>query len=62
MPCPRCGKMPRIRYRMPWNWVECRKCELTSRPVGDWYEMREEDSVIEAIEDWNERVKANNFD
>jgi len=54
--------MPRIRYRMPWNWVECRKCELTSRPVGDWYEMREEDSVIEAIEDWNERVKANNFD
>ena len=47
---------------MPWNWVECRKCGLASRPVSDWYEMVEEDSIIEAIEDWNERARVGDFE
>ena len=52
--CPRCGGAPKVRYSMPFTWVECKKCKLQSLKIPDYgYEQRDPESRAIAIEDWN---------
>lgn len=55
-PC-KCGAVPRLRYKMPLNWVECPKCHRKSKKVSDWYEVRDADSITEVVNDWNNRAE-----
>lgn len=55
LPCV-CGRMPKLRYTMPYNWVQC-KCGRHSNPFIDGYEQVDPESVAAAINDWNERVR-----
>lgn len=52
--CPRCGAAAKVKYKMPYTWVECKKCKLHSELIPDYsYEQRDPDSRRLAIEDWN---------
>lgn len=51
--CPACGGAAKVRYHMGYTWVECKKCRLTSHSFPDWYEQRDPEARIAAIEDWN---------
>ena len=52
--CPRCGGAAKIRYRIPFTWVECKKCHLQSETIPDYgCEQRDPESRAIAIEDWN---------
>lgn len=53
LPC-RCGRMPKLRYRMPFSWVQC-KCGLCTSAYVDGYEQVDPDSVKAAIDEWNEK-------
>lgn len=53
-----CGAEARIRYRMPFTWVECKKkCGLRTGVYSDWYEQRDPESEREAIQEWNRMVQ-----
>lgn len=52
--CPRCGGTAKIRYQMPFTWVECKKCKLSSERIPDYgYDQRDSESRAMAIDDWN---------
>ena len=51
--CPKCGGTAKIRYQMPFTWVECKKCHLRSLIPDYGYEQRDPESRAMAIEDWN---------
>ena len=53
-PCPRCGKQAKIRYKMPYTWIECKKkCGMKTGYYADWYEQADLASRIKAIAEWN---------
>ncbi len=52
-PCPFCGGKAKLRYSMPFSWVECTKCNA-SIDYKDRYEMR--DGEQKAVDMWNMRV------
>ena len=58
-PCAECGGAARIRYRMPWTWVECKKkCgNHTSFYPDMGYDQRDKDSRQLAIDEWNKDNK-----
>ena len=52
-----CGADPRVRYRYPYAWVECkRKCGMSSGFVSDVAGDREYECKQFAIELWNKKV------
>ena len=51
--CPACGGTAKVRYKMPYTWVECKRCGLMGAQISDWYEQRDPESRKAAIEDWN---------
>jgi len=52
----KCGAEARVRYRMPFTWVECKKkCGMKTGYYCDAYEQ----SKRQAIDDWNRLVKKN---
>ena len=52
-PCS-CGAPGRLRYRMPFNWVECKKkCGNRTGSYCDYYEQHDPDAIREAVKDWN---------
>lgn len=53
LPC-KCGKTPKLRYRMPYSWVQC-KCGRQSARFVDGYEQVDPEAVRAAIADWNEK-------
>ena len=56
LPC-KCGKQAKVRYRMPYTWVECKKkCGMRTGVYCDCYEQHDPDSRREAIAEWNKRV------
>jgi hypothetical protein len=60
MPSPMqcsCGAYPRIRYRIPVVWVECRrKCGMKTGFYPDKAGTHDPDSEAEAIMAWNRMV------
>ena len=50
-PCPACGGKAKLRYIMPYNFVQCKKCKLVGPITTDYYEQR--DGQDKAIEEWN---------
>lgn len=57
LPC-KCGADARIRYRMPFTWVECKKkCGIRTGVFCDGYEQSDPESRRKAIETWNKIVK-----
>ena len=55
-----CGAEARIRYRMPFTWVECKKkCGVRTGVFCDYYEQHDPDAREEAIKSWNALI-ANN--
>lgn len=55
-PCSKCGSTPRVKYQLPYNWVQC-KCGNCSRAIPDYYEQHDLDSINDAISDWNSKNK-----
>ncbi|MCQ2088479.1 MAG: Lar family restriction alleviation protein [Bacilli bacterium] len=55
-PCPICYSEAKVRYKMPFSWVECKNkyCGFHTQLYGDWYEQG--DGKIESIEAWNRRA------
>ena len=48
--CPVCGSAAKIKYHMPYTWVECKKgCGARSNSYPNYMEQARE----YAIEDWN---------
>ena len=58
-PCPRCGKQAKVRYRMPYTWVQCKKCEMRTGYYVDGYEQQDYESRMQAIAEWNNLKKGN---
>ena len=59
LPC-KCGAGARIRYRMPFTWVECKKkCGMYTHQYCDGYEQFDPESRKMAIDEWNRMVKQN---
>lgn len=57
LPC-KCGADARVRYRMPFTWVECKKkCGIRTGVFCDGYEQCDPESRRKAIETWNKIVK-----
>ena len=54
-PCPFCGGEAKLRYSMPYNAVQCKKCKVFGKIIIDTYEQR--DGAKEAITVWNRRVE-----
>ena len=54
-PCRRCGRYPRIRYRMPCAQVVC-KCGAHTAVICDSY--KQEDSKQVAAAAWNAKQEA----
>lgn len=61
MPTPmncKCGAYPRIRYKIPVVWVECRKkCGMKTGYFVDKTMPHDPDSEAEAIKAWNRMVQ-----
>lgn len=57
--CPICGKDAKVRYRMPYTWVECKKKCLRTGVFADWYEQSDPEARRRAIEEWNKLAKEN---
>ena len=56
-PCPRCGKQAKVRYKMPYTWVACKKCGLKTGYYVDGYEQCDLESRAEAVKEWNSMKK-----
>lgn len=54
-PCPFCGGEAEYIYEMPYNAVECTKCNALGKTIVDSYEQQ--DGKAEAIEAWNRRAE-----
>lgn len=51
--CPICGRDAKVRYKLPYTWVECkRKCTKTGYFV-DWDEQCDPEARRKAIAEWN---------
>lgn len=51
--CPICGKQAKVRYRMPYTWVECKKkCTKTGYYING-YEQNDPEARARAIAEWN---------
>lgn len=63
MPLPMkcsCGAYPRIRYKVPVVWVECRKkCGMKTGYFPDKTVPHDPESEAEAILAWNKAVLKN---
>ena len=56
LPC-KCGADARIRYRMPFTWVECKKkCGIRTGVFCDGYEQNDPESRRKAVDTWNKIV------
>lgn len=51
-PCPFCNGKAKYRYKLPFNWVECKKCKAHTQVIVDSYEQT--DGKQEVIGLWNE--------
>lgn len=51
-PCPFCGGTPKVRYEMPFSWVEC-KCGAHTAVICDSYEQGDSKQAAAAV--WNAR-------
>jgi hypothetical protein len=49
--CPRCKGKASYRYKMPFSWVECRKCKCHTEIFEDSYEQQ--DGKQDSIDAWN---------
>ena len=55
-----CGAKARVRYNMPYTWVECKKkCGMHTGVYCDGYEQNDPEARRKAIADWNRMVKKN---
>ena len=55
-PC-KCGSAARIRYRMPYTWVECKKkCGMRTGSFVDGYDQRDLKAERKAVQEWNRMV------
>ena len=52
-PCPICGRPAKVRYRMPYTWVECKKKCTKSGYYIDWNEQNDPHARAQAIKEWN---------
>lgn len=59
-PCPVCGKQAKVRYRMPYTWIECKKKCTMSGYYIDWDEQCDPKARSQAISDWNAIPRKNN--
>jgi len=58
-PCPLCGKQGKVRYRLPYTWVECKskKCCAKTGVYADWDEQCDPHARKQAIDAWNNLTK-----
>ena len=57
LPC-KCGKAAKVRYKIPYTWVECkRKCGMHTGVYCDGYEQCDPESRKQAIADWNKLIR-----
>ena len=53
-----CGAEARVRYRMPFFWVECKKkCGMSTGCYCDGYEQYDPEAREQAVKAWNRMVK-----
>ena len=52
-PCPFCGGRVKIRYKQPFNWIECKLCEVSMVRV-DSYGQRDREKDL--VDTWNRRA------
>ena len=52
-PCPICGRAAKVRYKMPYTWVECKKKCTASGYFIDGYEQCDPEARARAIAEWN---------
>lgn len=52
-PCPFCGGKVKVRYKMPMNWIECKRCNCSMVQVDSYAQRDREQELIEA---WNRRA------
>jgi len=56
LPCV-CGGQPRVMYRQPYHWVECkRKCGMHTGYYPDGFEQNDRLSRLDAIKKWNQLI------
>lgn len=57
LPC-KCGSDARVRYRLPYYWVECKKkCGMKTGFHLDVFNQCNPKAKQEAIEEWNRLVR-----
>lgn len=50
---PQCGGKGKIRYKKPYHWVECKKCDYMTDIFCDYYEENDYESKKAACDFWN---------
>ena len=53
-PCIQCGRKPKVRYDMPYTWIQC-QCGRKSQSFIDGYEQNDPESRASAVRDWNRK-------
>lgn len=58
-PCPICNGKGKVRYKMPYHWVECRKkCGAKTGVYADFEQHCDPHARNQAIDAWNNLKKS----